>query len=166
MTPLESQTILLARSYVGTREITPNSNPDSIDKWLAFVHCQPGSSYCAAFVSYVVTHAAGGLSIPGIKFRPSAGALHLLDVNPDLVVPKDEAAKLLFDGVPMIAVWDHGSGKGHTGFATRLYDHRFDSIESNTNGGPAIPARDRDGDGTYARTDREFDSVHGWLRIA
>lgn len=163
---LEIETIALARSYVGVRELRKNSGPE-IDRWLEFCGCEPGAAYCSCFVSWCVLKAAA-TTFP--KFRKSSGAMRLLVRNADLVVTADEARELMGAGHPLVFVLDMGEGRGHAGFALGLLEHEDDylvSIEANTGPGPAVPVKDREGDGVHLRSDRRVDSVDGgWLRIA
>ncbi len=161
LTSLESETIALARSYVGMREISKNSGPE-IDKMLGFVRCNPGEKYCAAYVSYCI-HKAATTEPP--QFKPSAGALRLIARNPDLIVPHNDALAMLRDGRPLVFVRDHGAGKGHAGFAVALGD-TVRTIEANTHAGPGAPSKDREGDGIFERNDRWPDDIDAWLRIA
>jgi hypothetical protein len=163
LSSLESETLALARSYLHVREVSPNSSPE-IDKWLAFTHCHPGDPYCASYASYCIGKAAVTTSP---AFLPSAGALRLLKRNEELKVSHDEARVLLAAGIPLVFIQDHGGGKGHAGFATGLVDDgHFSSLEANTGPGPAVAAKDREGDGVYERHDRAFAAVKGFLRIA
>lgn len=165
MTPLESETSALALSFDGERETDgPNDSP-AIRQWLAHVNLKPPQPYCAAFVSWVIFTA--GMRVPVLpKFKRSAGALRLLDLNPGLVIFAEEAVELLATGVPLVFVQKHTGGKGHCGFALALSDaDHFESMEANTGPGPNVPAKDRDGQGCYRRQDRHVDSVYGWMRI-
>jgi len=164
MTALQTTAVALARTYVGIREAHPNSGPE-IDKWLAHVRCNPGDSYCAAFVSYVIDSAYGGIVGPPLLFRKSASALRLRDRNPELEVDPVEAKFLLRTGEPLIFIIPHGAGHGHAGFAIGLHE-RLLTIEANTMDAPSSRAKDRDGQGVYERDDRHFGDVSGFLRIA
>ena len=57
----------------------------------------------------MIQDAAKALSLT-MQIRYSAGALRLLDLNPDLVLPAPETG--------CIVVWDHGGGEGHIGVVT------------------------------------------------
>lgn len=162
MTPLEAETLRLARSYKGLREAAANGGPE-IDKWLAFCHARPGAAYCACFVSWCICKAA--VTEPP-DFRRSAGALRLLVRNAELALTPAEARALLEAGRPVVGVLDMGGGKGHAFFAEALgAGDRLHTLEANTGPGPAAPAEDRDGQGVFERRDRAFGAVVGWLRI-
>lgn len=160
MTSLQAETIALARSYVGTKELTSNSGPE-IDRMLAFVRCNPGDPYCAAFVSYCICKAA---VTEAPRFRPSASALRLVARNEDLRVSHADALEMLRDGTPLVFVRNHGEGKGHTGFAVGLGD-TVRTIEANTGPGPNAPALDRNGNGIFERNDRWPETIHHWIAL-
>lgn len=165
MTPLEAETIALARSYVGKLvETGPNVAPGTdLEKIQAFCGARPGDPYCAAGVSWCILKAA--VTVPP-TFRKSAGALRLLARNPHLLVDAAEARKLLAAGHPLVFVIEHRNGKGHAGFALALLPgDRLHTVEFNTGPGPAAPDKDREGDGCWERRDRAFGDVDGWLRI-
>lgn len=168
MTPLESETIALARSYVSKiKETGPNIAPGTdLEKIQAFCGAHPGDPWCSCYVSWCILKAA--VTVPP-TFRRSAGALRLLARNPNLVVPANEARRLLGEGHPLVFVLDTGApgGAGHTGFALSLLPgDLLHTCEGNTGPGPATPAQDRDGGGCFERRDRKFGNVDGWLRIA
>lgn len=163
MTDLEAESIRLAISYVGTKEVG-NNRGELVEKVQAFCGARPGDPWCAAFVSWCVLKAAVTW-FP--TFARSASALRLLARNVSLGVTPSEARKLLAAGTPLVFVMDHGHGKGHTGFALSLLPgDLLHTVEGNTGPGPSAPAQDRDGDGVHERRDRRFADVDGgWLRI-
>ncbi len=165
-TPLELEILPIARSYLFVRETDgPNDSPD-IRQWLAHVGIKKPAAYCAAFCSWCVYAASGRVPCTP-AFRPSAGALRLLERNPGLLVAPADAPALLADGHPLIFVQDHGKGLGHAGLAIATVDGTtFNSIEANTGPGPAVAAKDRDGQGVFARHDRRFDGCLGFLKVA
>jgi hypothetical protein len=168
MTPLQEAVLAIAETDCVTkpvREVGRNSGP-KIDTWLQFVNCQPGAPYCAAAVSYWVVCGHGGLAVIP-RFRRSASALGLLSKNPGLSVGMFDAREALQRGEPLVFVQDHGGGKGHTGIAYGMAGVRILTYEANTGPGPEVPAKDRDGQGCYPRSDRKFSDVNGgWLQIS
>jgi hypothetical protein len=165
VTPLESAVLRLSKSHVGTREQGQNHGPE-IARWQAFCGAKPGDPYCACWVCYVVHHAAAGLVGVTVQLKKSAGALRLVEKNPDLVITRDEAVALMRAVRPVIAVFDHGKGKGHVCFGVGLVGEEcFKTYDPNTGPGPSVPKTDRDGQGVYEREDRRIDSVHGWMRL-
>lgn len=165
MTPLELETGAVAASAVGVLEEGRNDGPEP-RRWLAHVHQPPGKPYCAAFVCCTVYDA--GMRVPVLpQLKRTASALRLLGLNPDLIIDRATAVGLMREGRPVVFVINHGGGLGHAGFGVGLVDDEcFESIEANTGPGPAVPAKDRDGQGCYRRTDRRMDDVAGWLRVA
>lgn len=166
MSALETNVVRLAQSYLFVREVSPNSSPE-IDAWLAFTGCKPGQPYCASWISFLIFHAAAGLAIPPIRFVKSAGALGLRNVNPSLRLTPAEAHKRLTAGRPCVGGFPVGTkGHGHVFLATGLHSEKLDTLEANTNAGPAVPSKDRDGDGVHARSDRAFDTATFWIEVA
>jgi hypothetical protein len=165
MTPLEAETRALAESFEGKREVGQNDGP-WVRPLLAHVSLKPPAPYCAAAVSCIIYDA--GMRVPVLpKFKRSAGALRLLGLNPGLVIDRAAAVELMRDGRPVVFVLDMGGGKGHAGFGVGLAENdQFVTLEGNTGPGPDVPARDREGQGFYRRTDRKLASVKGWLRVA
>jgi hypothetical protein len=158
------EVLAVAASYVGMREKGANRGP--VEKFLTHVNLPPGKPYCAGYVSCVIWEAA--MKVPVMpKFKRSAGALRLLERNPDLIIDRATAVKLMRQGRPVVAVFDHGGGKGHCCFGIGMVDdERFRSNDPNTGPGPSAPKTDRDGQGIYERTDRKLVSVYRWMRIA
>lgn len=165
ITPLEVETSALALSFHGVRERGKNNGPEILPM---LAHCSrhPGDPYCACFVSWTIYTA--GMRVPVLpRFKRSASALRLADLNPDLVVSEPDAIELLGQGIPLVFTQDHGGGRGHCGFALGLVDpSTFESMEGNTGPGPSAPEKDRDGQGFFHRHDRQIDAVRNWIRIA
>lgn len=168
MTPFQEAVRALAQSYVGVRETSRNSNPENIDKWLAFCGCSPGDAYCACYVSWCVLKAAAGLAVEAPTFRKSAGALRLVTRNQELQVSPDEARRLLNAGALLIGVMEHAGGKGHAFFVLGFLEHEEDvlvTLEANTSASPKSKDEDREGEGVFLRDDRAFGSVDFWLKV-
>lgn len=124
--------IRTARSYLGHREVKPNSSP-LIDHWLQRVGQPPGMPWCAAYVCACLAETE-----PNLPFRKSAGAMRILTRNPDRLITYPEPGGLV--------VWDHNhspdhaklpdhSGcKGHVAIVTGvgLPDGMFSAIAGNT----------------------------------
>jgi hypothetical protein len=167
MTPLDAEVDAVARSYVGDREVGKNDGPN-VRRWLAHCGRKPGDPYCACFVCCVVHEA--GMRVPVLpRMKRTASALRLADLNPGLVIDRPAVLERLRLGLPCVFIIDTkpvGDGKGHCGFGLALADDgKFESVEANTNAGPAAPAKDRDGQGTYCRRDRRLTDVTTWLAV-
>jgi hypothetical protein len=146
------------------REVKSNEGPE-INRWLDHVRLPPGHAYCAAMVSCVIDDAARKIGIAP-KLNRSGSALRLLDLNPTLEISLTDAMALMRDGRPVVYVIDHGTGKGHTGFACGLVgDECFLDTSGNTMPSKTTPAKDRQGQGVYERSDRRLEDVYGWLQI-
>jgi hypothetical protein len=122
--------IAKARRYRGRMVETdgPNDGPE-IREWLSARGIHVPAAWCAAFACAQAREAAADLQVT-LAFRGSAGALRLLDLNPDLVVAEPEPGALV--------IWDHGHGKGHAGIVTGVtrVDRalaEIDVIAGNTN---------------------------------
>lgn len=168
MTPLQDAVLAMARHDCvdePVREVGRNTGP-KIDTWLRFVNCKPGDPYCAAAISYWIVCGHGGLAVIP-TFRRSASALGLLVKNPGLTLGAFDAREALQRGEPLVGAIDHGFGKGHALLAYGMDGSRILTYEANTGPGPDVPAKDRDGQGCYPRSDRKFSDISGgWLRIA
>jgi len=163
---MDAQAILLAaRSYEGVREDPIGSNwgpvGHPIRKMLALVHIDAPASWCAAFVCQCIYDANGG-SFP-VKFRPSAAALRLWDLNPDARIGKDHCPQ-----PGDIAIYDHGGGHGHTDIVVSSTTvssrpgYAFSVIGGNTNKGGG-----RQGIGVFSGITRTGDDplLVGFLRF-
>jgi len=81
-----------------------NSGP-YINGWLKLCGLGPGHPWCSAAACAWVYEANGNAWPTG--FRPSAGGLHLLELNSGLVVPDRDLRP------EDIVVFDHGGGASH-----------------------------------------------------
>lgn len=146
--------VVEARNYRGVVEQPPGANSNSgpeIDQWLAFVHQPPGSSYCAAFVSSMVHDARVGLGMDALRFKKSASALHLLELNADLKTDDPQPGDLI--------IFDHGHGLGHVAIKTGSTT----SIAGNT----SPDGRSRNGTGVFEHDyDPADPKIAGYIRVA
>lgn len=170
-TALEDAVVRVGRGHAKApvREVPKNSNRGApIDAWNAFTGAKAGSAYCASAISYwVLVEAPAGLVGVTPLLKKSAGALNLIAKNAARAVTGAEAKKLLAADVPLIGAFAVGDqGKGHALVAHGLVGDKLRTVEANTNPGPEVPAKDREGNGVYERADRLFGSVHHWVRIA
>jgi hypothetical protein len=126
MSDLAEATVNFALTQDGVEEDPRGSNSGPIvSGYLRYVNQPDGNAWCAAFVSFCVNQGAFGLGVHP-EFKKSAGAMRLLELNPDLKIDQPEAN--------CIFVIDHGKGKGHTGFVRFLNeDGSFMTIEGNSN---------------------------------
>ncbi len=146
--------VATARKYRGVVEQPPGSNSNSgpeIDQWLAFVHCSPGESYCAAFACSVVHEARTDIAMGPLQFKKSASALHLLELNADLKTDDAQPGDLI--------VFDHGQGRGHVAIKTGPNT----SIAGNT----SPDGKSRNGTGVF---EHEYDpgdpKIVGHIRVS
>lgn len=105
--------IAKARSYATGKSLEtdgPNDGPE-IREWLLRRGIHSPAAWCAAFVCAMAEDAARELGVT-LQLRRSAGALRLIDLNPDL--------KLDMPEVGCLVAWDHGGGLGHIGIVTGL----------------------------------------------
>ncbi len=142
-----------ARHYLYVRETGTNEGPE-VNKFLAFVGCKPGCSWCAGFVSYIIHE-----TDPTVVFHKSASALSLLEKNPDLVTDDPQPGD--------IVVFLHNVTKhlGHVGVLTEVV-----RINGEVAGIDVI-AGNTSADGTSRNGDRvaehpcSLDKVQGYLRV-
>lgn len=110
-TGLAELTITNARRYATGKSLEidgANDGPD-VREWLLLRGIDRPAPWCASFACAMMEDAAHELKLP-LHLRRSAGALRLLDLNPDLVLTEPETGCLV--------IWDEGGGKGHVGIVT------------------------------------------------
>lgn len=144
MSDLLTEVILVAAAEVGVREVTRNRS-SRIDEYVLAVGLSPaaGHPYCAAFVFWVYAEASSRLGVKNPCVR-TASAVRLYTAAPTV------CRRGVLEGRPgHIVVWDHGSGKGHTGFVEGIdfSTSELATIEANTDGSGS-----REGDGVWRRT--------------
>lgn len=149
---LQEQIVAQARKYQGLLESPPGSNSGpEIDQWLAFVHQPPGQSYCAAFACSMVHDARVALGLAALTFRKSASALHLLEINADLITTDPQPGDLV--------VFDHSHGLGHVAIVTG----QGTSIAGNT----SADGKSRNGSGVFEHAyDVNDPQIAGYIRPA
>jgi hypothetical protein len=145
---------------VGQEEVPRGSNwGPRVSAYLRVVGLDFPAPWCAAAVCWGIAGARDALRlVVPVRFRFSARALGLLEVNPDLVLPADS------DEYPRVIVWDHGGGLGHCGIELGvLPDGDLDTVEGNTS-----PSGSREGYGMFRHDFRRPDDprIAGRLRIA
>lgn len=108
---LAELTIANARRYATGKSLETDGTNDGpeIRDWLSRRGIHHPASYCAAGACAWIEDAARALAIT-LHMRMSAGALRLLDLNPDLVITEPE--------VGCLVIFDHGHGLGHVGVDT------------------------------------------------
>lgn len=119
--------LLIAVSYLGTKETGPNTGPD-VDLFLASVGLSPGHPWCAAFLFYCYMRAAAKLGIVNPCPR-TAGALKMWRLSDPECRTQEPARGRIF-------VLDTGApgGHGHVGLVETVRPNgTIDSIEGNTN---------------------------------
>lgn len=108
---LAEATIANARRHATGKSLEtdgPNDGPD-VREWLRRRGIAQPASWCAAFACAMVEDAARAAGLT-LSVRYSAGALRLLDLNPELALTEPETGALV--------IWDHGHGLGHVGIVT------------------------------------------------
>lgn len=160
-TELARRTEQHASRDVGTREIPANSNDGPrVRDYLAYTGVPVGSPYCASACSLWVHEAAVELGLTA-SFKKSARALGLWERNPELaILPKDLTPEML----PVVAIMDHGGGKGHAYLAIG-WDQAtglLQSVDPNSN-----PHGSREGGGVYSLDIRSIHDTQlkGFIRI-
>lgn len=108
---LAEMTITAARRFATGLSLETFGNNDGPDirEWLGRRGIHMPAAWCAAFACAMVEDAASALK-DTLQLHRSAGALRLLELNPDLVLAEPETGALV--------VWDHGGGLGHVGIVT------------------------------------------------
>lgn len=159
-TPLQAELLPVAKSYLSVRESPPGSNDGpEIRRFLAYVGVHVPAAWCSAWVCVVISEAAARVPIIP-EFNKSASALHLLSANPTLVLTQEQALQSISEGIPVLAVFDHGGGLGHVGIA--YSDHGVISlIAGNTNVDGS-----RNGVGVFTKHLDPKTVSGGWLTIA
>jgi hypothetical protein len=127
MTELSALVIANARRWATGASLEvdgPNDGPE-IREWLLRRGIDRPASWCGASACAWIEDAAAALRIT-LRLRRSAGALRLLELNPDLIIPIAEPGCLLIE--------DHGKGKGHVRIVTdvSLLPVSLDAISGNT----------------------------------
>ena len=142
---VNDKVILIAEDYVGVTEL-PNTNNRSpeIDYWNKRLRIPMGSSYCAAFVSFVLDSA--GVQVPSVR---SGVAQHF-------ITNKSISAARVLDKrniIPAgsIVVWKRGeTWMGHVGIVTHDWSGPTGkTIEANTS--PTDAGSQADGDGVWRK---------------
>lgn len=149
---LPEQIVATARSYLNVEEdpIGSNSGP-LINHWQEFVGAHSGDPWCAAFACSVVHEARTLERLGPLKFRRSASALRLLELNRDLVTTDPQPGDLI--------IWNHGDGKGHVSIKTADTDH----IAGNT----SPDGKARNGYGVFEHGyDPADPRIAGYIRVA
>lgn len=154
--PVDLATLALdfAEREVGVQEEPRGSNSGPrVNQYQAVCHAHGGDAWCGCFACWCIDQAAHSLVIKP-TFQYSAGALHLLDINPTLILsgPIDNC----------VVVWRHDNGKGHVALVKTVSGPNLHTIEGNTdaNGG-------REGYEVAKRVRSVSDpKIAGYLKIA
>lgn len=161
--PLALKTAEFAGHDVGFMEEPLGSNDGPhIRPYLLYTGIKPGDPYCASACSFWVHLAAGALDVTP-TFRKSASALGLWANNPTLHIA---VADLTPADLPVVAIYDHGGGKGHATLVVgwdATGTGLFQTIDPNSN-----PQGGREGTGVWALGIRSIHDpqLKGLLRIA
>lgn len=135
-----------AAADVGVREASGRNDGPEVERYLAHVGLGPGYAWCAAFVSYHLSHC--GVSGPRSAWSPAfANAA-------DRVWSPRKAIRSPRPG-DVFSIYFSSLGRvGHVGFVASLDGDHINTVEGNTSGPGS-----RDGDGVYARR-RQLSKVY------
>jgi hypothetical protein len=129
VTALAAKALELARAAIGVTEHPHGSNRGpEVDDYQRDVGIEPdivgGKSWCAAFVSSRIKHAALALAAPR-KFHGSASCRRLVELNELLEIPTPEPG--------CVFVHLNADGTGHCGFVESLAaGGALETIEGNS----------------------------------
>jgi hypothetical protein len=115
--------------------------------------------YCTSFVIWCIREAAKRLGVM-TPYHPHASVQKIQAQYPHLKIDLPEPC----------CIWqkfDPVTQKGHTGLVISINFEAgtMETIEANTGPGPDVPAKDRDGDGVWARTREISEATAGFWRI-
>ena len=165
---MSTQKVLeIATKFVGLYESKPNAawssktldNYDELSSQLIEMMertgWQPGWAYCAAFVDGIYREA----------FKDDADKLAIIKkcLSPSVMTTFKDSKKY-FTKTPtpgsIFIMQMKSGGTGHCGLVgNSIKSDSFSTIEGNTGPGPAVAAKDRDGDGIYAKA-RSLNFTH------
>jgi hypothetical protein len=114
VSPLLSDVLTRAASYLGVTGGTPRHTGPEINRWLANVGLQPGYPWCAAFVYSMFVESSLALNLVNACPR-TASALHLWSLAQPTQQTHAPAPGRVF-------VMDHGHGLGHCGLVELVND--------------------------------------------
>ncbi|MFC4230572.1 CHAP domain-containing protein [Parasediminibacterium paludis] len=122
-----SKALEVAQTQMGLQEIPKGSNwGPHVQTYLASVGIDFPASWCMAFVYWCTSEAAKMLGKPNPLVKTGGVLRQWNEINPAYKVK----------GAPQpgdIFIMDFGKGMGHTGFVTKVYDERIETIEGNSN---------------------------------
>lgn len=99
-----------------------NAGP-RVNEYHKTTNALPGSPWCASAACTWIKDAAESLGVEH-KLKFSSGALRLLELNPDLIIPEPE--------VGCLVVWRHDNGKGHVGVCHSWTPYTIETVDGNT----------------------------------
>jgi len=133
MPTLSDTALLIARSYIGQKEIPAGSNAgEFVEGCLKLVGLGKGYPWCQAFMYRVYNEAADKLGIEN-PMPKTAGVLKCLQLTKkDKIVYKKNATVANIKAGSQF-IMDYGKGLGHTGMVVSFNpDGTFTTIEGNT----------------------------------
>jgi len=141
-----------AKKYLFVRELTGKNDGAEIEMFLKSVGRKKGDSWCAAFVSYVLT--VNKIKVPNVRsglardFITKTNKKNISLIN-NVMLNKSKIQK----GDLVVWGWEN-SYKGHIAFLTGydIKSNKFYTIEGNTSSG--IKGSQDNGDGVYRRIRR------------
>jgi len=116
----------IAQSYIGKEEVPRGSNWGAfVQTCLASVGIAFPAAWCQAFVYRVLKEG-------GVKSHRTGGCLECWRNSPNKLLAKDATPENVLPGYQFI--YDHGHGKGHTGFVESVLPKgTMVTIEGNSN---------------------------------
>jgi CHAP domain len=150
-----SKMLEVAQSQMGLQEIPKGSNwGKHVQKYLASVNIDFAASWCMAFVYWCANEAASQLAVKNPLIKTGGVLRQWNEIDP----------KYKVKGTPQpgdIFIMDFGKGMGHTGFVTKVYEGRVETIEGNSNDDGS-----REGYEVCSKPNgRPIGSIKGFIRI-
>jgi hypothetical protein len=153
---VNERVILVAENYIGVEETAGANRHPEIDKWNTRLGLPLGSSYCAAFVSFVLDSAE--VKTPAIR----TGVAQQFITKQSISATKVSAGTVTIPAGSLV-IWKRGNTwQGHVGITVADWKGPTGyTIEANTS--PSDAGSQSNGDGVYRKI-RRIDPT-AYLRI-
>ncbi|MEL7589403.1 MAG: CHAP domain-containing protein [Prolixibacteraceae bacterium] len=133
---LLNKAVSIAESQLGTMEDPPGSNRGMmVEQYQSRAGISPGDPWCAAFVYWCFSEAAGAAGVPNPLPRTGSCMYHWDHARGRRIL-KNKATNnpaLLIPG--HIFIINHGNYRGHTGIVTSVKNGYIQTVEGNSNTG-------------------------------
>lgn len=141
-----NRALFIAQQYVGITEQKPNRGPQ-IDKWNTHAGVPLGSSYCAAFISFVLDSA-------NVEYPTVRSALAQKYITDKSIKATDVLAGYQEIPAGYLVIWKKGgTWMGHIGITASKWENNIGlTIEANTS--PTNKGDQRNGDGVWKKQRR------------